>query len=345
MSNKPRLGFLGVGWIGRHRMEAMLATGAIEAAAIADPSAEMRQEAAKAAPDAAMVETLDELLTQDLDGLVIASPSALHAEQSIRALDAGLAVFCQKPLGRTAVEAAAVVEAARAADKLLGVDLSYRHTNGMKAIRRAIASGDLGTPFAADLVFHNAYGPGKDWFFDPRQSGGGCVIDLGVHLVDLALWAMGWPEVTTVESSLLSGGSPLTDPASTCEDYAVATLTLGNGAVVRLACSWKLPAGQMCEIAADFYGTNGGALLRNVNGSYTDFVSFRTAGTERWHAAEPDSDWGGRAAADWACRLASGEGFDLEAERLVDVARVLDRIYQRPLEPLGSAGVTEGLLA
>lgn len=329
MSDKPRLGFLGTGWIGRNRMEAMLATGLVEAAAIADPSHEMREEAAAAAPDCAVLETLDELLTQDLDGLVIASPSALHAEQSIRALEAGLAVFCQKPLGRTAEEAKAVVDAARKADRLLGVDLSYRYTNGMRAIRRAIAAGDLGTPFAADLVFHNAYGPGKDWFFDPTQSGGGCVIDLGVHLVDLALWALDWPEVAKVESHLMSGGAPLGDHITTCEDYAVSTLTLANGAVVRLACSWKLPAGKMCEIAADFYGTSGGALFRNVDGSYSDFDAYRTSGTERWHAAEPDSEWGGRAAADWAKRLASGEGFDPQAERLVDVAQVLDRIYQR----------------
>lgn len=329
MSDKPRIGFLGTGWIGRHRMQAMLATGLVEAAAIADPSHDMREEAAALVPGIAVLDGIDELLTQDLDGLVIATPSAQHAEQSIRALGAGLAVFCQKPLGRTAAEARQVVEAARVADRLLGVDLSYRFTNGMRAIRRSIAAGDLGTPFAADLVFHNAYGPGKEWFFDPQQSGGGCVIDLGVHLVDLALWAMNWPQVAAVQSHLMSNGAPLADPSAACEDYAVATLTLANGAVVRLACSWKLPAGKMCEIAADFYGTGGGALFRNVDGSFTEFEAFRTAGTERWHAAEPDSDWGGRAAADWARRLASGEGFDPEAERLVDVAKVLDGIYQR----------------
>ena len=72
MSDKPRLGFLGTGWIGRHRMEAMLATGLVDAGAIVDPSAEMRAEAAALAPDAATVDTIDELLTQDLDGLVIA---------------------------------------------------------------------------------------------------------------------------------------------------------------------------------------------------------------------------------------------------------------------------------
>jgi predicted dehydrogenase len=310
-------------------MEAMLATGLVEAAAIADPSHDMREEASRIAPGAAMLETLDELLTQDLDGLVIASPSALHAEQSVRALEEGLAVFCQKPLGRTAAETARVVEAARAADRLLGVDLSYRETSGMQAIRRAIAAGELGRVFAADLTFHNAYGPGKPWFFDPRQSGGGCVIDLGVHLVDLALWALGWPHVETVESQLFGKGLPLADPSREVEDYALATLRLDSGAAVRLACSWNLPAGTEAVIGAEFYGTAGAAALRNVGGSFYDLAATRMIGTASHELAPLDSDWGGRAAAEWARRLASGEGFDPEAERLVDVARVLDRIYQR----------------
>jgi predicted dehydrogenase len=329
MSERPRLGFLGVGWIGRHRMEAMLGTGAVEAAAIADPSAEMRAEAANLAPDAAILDTFEELLAQDLDGLVIASPSALHAEQSTRALEEGLAVFCQKPLGRTAAETAAVVAAARSADRLLGVDLSYRHTLGMQAIRQAVSGGELGQVFGADLTFHNAYGPGKPWFFDPAQSGGGCVIDLGVHLVDLALWSLGWPEVTDVQSHLFRKGVPLADPARQVEDYAIATITLEDGTVLRLACSWNLPAGTEAVIGAEFYGTGGAAALRNVGGSFYDLAATRMAGTQSWELAPLDSDWGGRAAADWARRLASGEGFDPEAERLVDVARVLDRIYQR----------------
>ncbi|MBR7513789.1 Gfo/Idh/MocA family oxidoreductase, partial [Mycobacterium tuberculosis] len=78
------------------------------------------------------------------DGIVIATPSALHAEQSIRALDAGAAVFCQKPLGRTAAEVRAVVDAARNADRLLGLDLSCRHTEAMRRIRALIQAGELG---------------------------------------------------------------------------------------------------------------------------------------------------------------------------------------------------------
>lgn len=320
---KPKIGFLGVGWIGRHRMEAMLATGAIEAAAISDPSPEMVAEAAKLAPAAAVVGGLDDM--HGLDGVVIASPSALHAEQSIAALEAGAAVFCQKPLGRDAAETARVVEAARRADRLLSVDFSYRYAAGMQAIAELLREGALGRVFAVDLVFHNAYGPDKPWFYDRAQSGGGCVMDLGVHLVDLALWALGWPEVADADARLFAGGAPLAGDA--VEDYAAATLTTADGTAVRLACSWRLNAGVDAEIGARFYGTEGGAALRNVGGSFYDLEAHRFRGTATEPLGGVDGDWGGRAAADWARRLAAGERFDPAAERLLDVSRVLDRVY------------------
>jgi predicted dehydrogenase len=321
------LGFLGVGWIGRHRMEAMLATGAVEAAAIADPSDEMAGEALKLAPGAKRVEGLDGLLALELDGIVIATPSALHAEQSIRALKAGAAVFCQKPLGRTAAEAAAVMEAARTADRLLAVDLSYRFTTGMRRIRELVQAGELGSVFACDLVFHNAWGPDKPWFYDPKLSGGGCVMDLGVHLVDLALWVLDFPEVTGASAQLLSKGEPLRE--GVVEDYAVAQLDLAGGTSVRLACSWNLPAGQEAVISASFYGTGGGAALKNVGGSFYDFTAERYRGTATETLVSPPDAWGGRAAAAWATRLGAGGRFDPQAERLVTVARALDSIYGR----------------
>jgi predicted dehydrogenase len=212
----PRLGFLGVGWIGRHRMEAIANAGVAEVAAIADTSREMIAATQETAPAADVVDGLDALLEMGLDGIVIATPSALHAEQSVRALESGAAVFCQKPLGRTAAEARRVVEAARAADRLLSVDFSYRFTAGMRAIRERIRAGELGNVFAVDLVFHNAYGPDKPWFYDPALSGGGCVMDLGVHLVDLALWALGWPAVESVFSTLFKDGAALGPSPDVC---------------------------------------------------------------------------------------------------------------------------------
>lgn len=323
---KPRIGFLGTGWIGRHRMEAMLATGAIEAVAFVDPSSKGAAQALMLAPNATQADDLDALLALGLDGVVIATPSAMHAEQSIRALDAGVAVFCQKPLGRTAAEVDAVIAAARTADRLLGVDLSYRHTAGMRAIAELVRSGALGQLFAVDLVFHNAYGPDKPWFYDPAQSGGGCVIDLGVHLVDLALWTLGFPAVSDVHASLRAQGVPL--GAMQVEDYATASFRAG-GADVRLACSWRVHAGTDAEIAAVFYGTEGGAALRNVGGSFYDFVAERFTGTSKTLLASPPDAWGGRAAAAWAEQLARATRFDPEAEHFARAAEVLDRIYGR----------------
>ncbi|HEX2527331.1 MAG TPA: Gfo/Idh/MocA family oxidoreductase [Geminicoccus sp.] len=323
----PRLGFLGVGWIGRHRMEAILASGAAEAASIADPSPEMQAAALLLAPSARTVGGLEEMLDLDLDGIVIATPSAMHAEQSIRALDAGLAVFCQKPLGRTAAEVRGVVEAARRADRLLAVDLSYRFTQGMRQVRDLVRSGELGRVFAVDLVFHNAYGPDKPWFYDPVLAGGGCVMDLGVHLVDLALWALDFPQVGSVAGRLLAQGGPV--GLGEVEDYAVATVELAGGTVLQLACSWRLHAGCDARIEAAFYGTQGGAALRNVGGSFYDFMAERYHGTGREQLSGPPDEWGGRAAADWAMRLRDGAGFDPQSARLVEVAAVLDRIYGR----------------
>src|SRR4051794_5550600 len=107
VATRPRLGFLGVGWIGEQRLDAIAASGVAEIAAVADPER----------PDA--LDSLDELLAAGLDGIVIATPSALHAEQALIALGHGLAVFCQKPLALDAPTARRIVEAAKAADRLL----------------------------------------------------------------------------------------------------------------------------------------------------------------------------------------------------------------------------------
>ncbi|MFL5311043.1 MAG: Gfo/Idh/MocA family protein [Myxococcales bacterium] len=322
---KPRVGFLGVGWIGRHRMECIARSGVAEIAAIVDPVQENARAALQAAPGARVLPGFAALLEAGLEGVVIATPSAQHAEQSIAALRRGLAVFCQKPLGRDAAEVRAVLDAARAADRLLGVDLSYRFTAAMAEIRRRMP--ELGEIYGANLVFHNAYGPDKPWFYDPKLSGGGCVMDLGIHLVDLCLWALDFPRVDTVASTLLAGGKPLRR-GEACEDYGAAQLRLEGGAVVQLACSWKLPAGQDCVIEASFYGTRGGASLRNVGGSFYDFEAFAYRGTSRDLIARPPDAWGGRAAVAWAEQLARQRSFDAASEHLEKTARALDLIYQ-----------------
>ena len=300
----PKLGFVGLGWIGKHRMNAVLEANAGEAAYLCDVGTDLK---------------FDDLLNTDADAIVIATPSAMHAEQAIAALERGKAVFCQKPLGRNGEETRRVVKAAKANDRLLGVDLSYRYTDAMRAVKQLIPQ--LGPIYAVDLVFHNAYGPDKPWFYDAQQSGGGCVIDLGIHLVDIALWTLGFPRVTATHARLHHHGG------HSVEDYAVAMMDAGE-ATMQLACSWNLSAGRDAEIRAVFYGRDGAAAFRNVNGSFYDFVAEHYAKTQSTQLTQPGDAWGGRAIVDWAQKLAQSNAFDPEIEHVVEVAEVLDSIYR-----------------
>jgi predicted dehydrogenase len=326
---RPRLGFLGAGWIGRDRLSALARSGLADVAAVVDPDIQAARRAAECAPEARVLGSFKELLRAGLDGVVIATPSALHAEQCVAALEAGLAVFCQKPLACSAREARLVVEAAQRADRLLGVDLSYRFTAGMRRVRQLVQFGALGEVYAARLVFHNAYGPDKSWFYDRELSGGGCLMDLGTHLVDLAQWVLDCPAMEGASGRLFARGRPLPRRGGEVEDYAVATLDFATGATAQIECSWKLPLGRDAHIEATFHGTEGGATFRNVNGSFYDFEVERFRGTTRELLVSPPDVWGGRAAVDWAAHLGAGAGFDEAAWSLVALARVLDAVYGR----------------
>ncbi|MFO7562039.1 MAG: Gfo/Idh/MocA family oxidoreductase [Enhygromyxa sp.] len=324
---RPRLGFLGVGWIGRHRLRALVESGSAEVVAIADPDPAARDALRAELADLRALGSLAELLELPLDGVVIATPSANHAEQAIAALERGVPVFCQKPLGRNAAETARVVAAARRHDLPLGVDLSYRHTRAMQVIAEQVRGGRLGRVHAIRLTFHNAYGPDRPWFYRRAESGGGCVIDLGVHLVDLAAWILGFPELAKISSRLTHGGAPLERGGDQCEDYAFAQLEFADGCVVQLACSWRAPAGRDALIDASFHGTRAGATVRNVDGSFYDFVAELHDGTSTTVLVEPPDAWGGRAAIAWAERVRSGAGFDPAAHEYVRVAELIDAIY------------------
>ena len=334
-SRRPRLGFAGVGWIGLKRLQAVAAADVADIVSITDISPDCAARGVASlqgwVPQGTVrtARSFDDMLDEDLDGVVIATPSGLHAQQTSAALLRGRAVFCQKPLARTAAETKAVLAAAESTDRLLGVDLSYRHTTGMQRIRELIRGGELGTVYAAELVFHNAYGPDKPWFYDARLSGGGCLLDLGVHLVDLALWCLDFPEIETVAAQLVTQGHTWRERDGV-EDYAAGQLSTRSGASIQLACSWQAPAGCDARIEATFFGTNGGASFRNVNGSFYDFVAERFyPDRSRRLLAEPPDPWGGRAAVAWAQQLARSPRFDPQAHHLQQVATVLDRMYGR----------------
>jgi predicted dehydrogenase len=330
---RPRVGLIGVGWIGANRLKALAAAQTAQIVCIADSSREAAERAAREhAPEAHVAGSLHELFDAALDGVVIATPSAQHAKQSEAALQHGLAVFCQKPLACTSEDVRRVIATARAHDRLLSVDFCYRTLAGVPELARLVQSGALGEIYSADLVFHNAYGPDKPWFYDLQQSGGGCVMDLGIHLIDLLLWVLAYPPIAEVRSRLHAGGKLLSTPARELEDHAVAEVQFKSGATARIACSWRLPAGRDAVIEAAFYGTRGAAIIRNVEGSFYDFVVEHCTGTSRRTLAQGPDAWGGRMVCAWARELEANPRFDPTTERLQQVAALIDAIYGRPVQ-------------
>jgi predicted dehydrogenase len=319
-------------------LRAVAESGLGQIVALADVNPDSVEAARAVAPDALAVTKFDDLLELDVDGVVIATPTASHAAQSLQALASGRAVFCQKPLAGNAADAAAVVDQARAADRLLGVDLSYRFVRAMQTVRQLVVEGALGNVFAMELTFHNAYGPDKPWYYDRALAGGGCLMDLGIHLVDQLLWicdANFQPSV--LSARLFEAGHAWTGAG--IEDFAIAHLQIGPALTATVTCSWRAPAGADAAIEVTAFGTDAGARARNVNGSFYDFVAERL---DRGHATtlcEPPDAWGGRAIVEWVRALAAGARFDPKGEEQVALARLLDDIYRAARAPAGAPAI------
>ncbi len=328
----PRIGCVGLGWIGQRRLASLVRANAAEIVCLADPSTEALDAAATVAPDARRERSLEAMLrsTPDLDGVVVATPSGMHERQALLALAHGCAVFCQKPLARTADEARAIVDEARKRRRLLAVDMSYRHVEAMRHLQRFVADRSAGDLVAVDLTFHNAYGPDKAWYYDPAIAGGGCLLDLGIHLADLVAWLWPGEAATVLASQLFREGLPWHPGDGGVEDHAVCQLALSNGIAVRLTCGWRAPAGADARIAVEVLGRDAGARCRNVNGSFYDFCFETLSRTSVERVVDPGDDWESGAIVDWARQLRGPGDF---TDRSVDYVRaheLLDAMYRLP---------------
>lgn len=328
----PRLGFAGVGWIGAQRMRVLADSGLGRVAAVCDPDGE-RVDAA-CAP---LVEcpyqcaSFEELLRQRLDGVVIATPNALHEMQAAAAMLRGIPVFCQKPLALSARGTRNLIALARERDLPLAVDWSYRYLAGVAELRERIAQGELGRITAVELSFHNAWGPDAAWYYDLARSGGGCLLDLGCHLLDLCHWLIGAREPQEVRARCFAAGRRLPMPAAELEDLVSAEIDYATGEHVHLSCSWRASAGCGAVIGCRIFGTAGGAEIRNTGGSFYDFEVALNHGAESRLLASPPDPWPGRALLDWVQRVRAGEGCG-ELAAVAATAEVIDRIYGRDTE-------------
>lgn len=272
-TRKPlRAGIIGCGGIAQEgHIPALLAAG-VEIGAVCDANGARALDVARRFDVTAVDTTPEQLLARpDLDLVTIALPNALHAPVAVAALEAGKHVLCEKPMSIGSAGAEAMVAASRSSGKLLSVNQHKRFDRTALAMRDAVARGDLGEVYLADVQMIRQNGiPGYgSWFTNRDLAGHGALFDIGVHMIDLALFVLGFPEVVAVKG-YLSGqlgargvglGSWGIDRSSSgrydVDDTATATLTLAGGAQIRLHVAWAAFAPS--EERVTLYGTRGGA--------------------------------------------------------------------------------------
>ncbi|MEX2494452.1 MAG: Gfo/Idh/MocA family oxidoreductase [Woeseia sp.] len=327
---KPRLGFAGLGWIGEQRMRALADAGIADIVAVCEPDPVRLRGACSALPQQpAVCRSFEELLEQPLEGIVIATPNALHEPQAAAAMERDLATFSQKPLALSGSGTARLLELARKKNLPLGVDWSYRYLAGVPELKRRIEQGEIGEVTAAEMSFHNAYGPDAAWYYQLSSAGGGCLLDLGCHLLDLCHWLLGARGPQNVRARCFSQGKLLPPPVSEAEDFVMADIDYASGQHLHLSCSWRASAGCGAVIGCRIFGTGGGAEIRNVGGSFYDFEVALHHGADSLVLAAPPDPWSGRALLDWTRRLGSGAGCDEDVEHLATTATLIDSIYGR----------------
>ncbi|MFC1672300.1 Gfo/Idh/MocA family protein, partial [Planctomycetota bacterium] len=133
---------------------------------------------------------------ETLDIVSVCTPNKFHKPLTLEALNAGCHVLCEKPMAMSAAEGREMVAAAKEAGKRLMINFSYRFNEQSFALKKQVDTGILGDVYFARTVWHRRRGmPGfGGWFGQKALSGGGPLIDLGVHRIDLALWLMGYPK-------------------------------------------------------------------------------------------------------------------------------------------------------
>ncbi|HHV62442.1 MAG TPA: Gfo/Idh/MocA family oxidoreductase [Firmicutes bacterium] len=219
---------------------------------------------------------------KDLDAVTVATPNYLHAPITIAALNAGKHVLCEKPLATNATEAQAMADAAERANRVLMVGVNNRFRDESLKLKRIIDSGGLGRIYAGRTGWIRRRGVPYwgAWFMDKAKAGGGPLIDLGVHMLDLAWWLMGKPEPVSVVGStyheienyhivewdtgdpVLSGAPARAQERKTydVEDAAFAFIRFSNNATLSLAVTWALNTNKE-HYYCDLYGNKAGASL------------------------------------------------------------------------------------
>jgi predicted dehydrogenase len=269
--DEVRIGIIGVGWPGQRHIEGYQKHPDARIVAISDVNAEAAEQVRTQynVDNARIYGDYQDLLADDgVDAVSICTPNFLHAPMAIDALDAGKHVLLEKPLAHTLADgerlAAKVVEHP---DQAFMIAFNNRYRPDSIVLKQQIEAGELGHIYYAKTGWLRGAAEFflRGWFTQRDRSGGGPLIDLGVHMLDLSLWFMGSPRPVSVSGSVYYEFNDFmresTGADVDVEDLATAFVKLDNGATIVLDVSWISHIEESNLVYAQLFGTQGGARI------------------------------------------------------------------------------------
>ncbi|PKI06483.1 oxidoreductase [Staphylococcus xylosus] len=258
--------------------------------------------------NATVYEDYIELLQDDsIEVIHVCTPNNTHQEITVAALNASKHVMCEKPMAKTSEEAQLMIDAAVHNNKKLTIGYQNRFRADSQYLRKVTQRGDLG-----DIYFSKAHAirrravPTWGVFLDEEKQGGGPLIDIGTHALDLTLWMMDNYEPESVMGSTFHKLGKQADAANawgswdpnkfTVEDSAFGFIKMKNGATIILESSWALNSLDVDEAKCSLSGTDGGADMKNglrIHGEdlrtlYTSEIELENAGVDFYEGEKID---------------------------------------------------------
>ena len=280
----------------------------------------------------------------NLDMVSICLPNALHAKVSIEAMKAGIHVICEKPMATTVKEAQSMLDASKRTEKRLMVMYNRRYRADAFWIQQLIQNGKLGEVYQLSVNWRRETGiPGWGWAGNEDVAGGGSLIDLGVHVIDLGMWLLGFPEVKTVSGSIRTkfGQHGLKtwglDPKPRefgVEDGAVGFIRLENNIIMSVQASWaEHIAPNEDRIYMEILGTKGSVVLDIPNYTRKDTLRFYTEVEGVPTVITPRIKWGEvgelqQLVMDAVERLINDEPAPTTAEEGLKAVQIMESFYK-----------------
>jgi predicted dehydrogenase len=240
---KIDLGIIGAGWPGEQHVIAIHAIEGANLRACADSDESRRKAFEKNfAPEKCFADYRELLQDRVIDAVIICLPNFLHFPASLAALEAGKHVLCEKPPTLTAAEMQVLREEAAKRDLIYSFSRQFRFTPRMRAAKQVIEQGRLGRIYHAKATFIRSRGIPigvGDWFTEKKRSGGGALIDIGIHALDAVWYLMGTPRPVSISAKVFRNFAHLAKSTIfDVEDAAYAFIRFENDAVVQLETSW-----------------------------------------------------------------------------------------------------------